>query len=173
MYTEYVYIAKRADGLHKIGCTGNIKKRAYSLGKEHKGFEIVHTIPTNNAFNLEGELHSRYSSKRRDGEWFALTSDDLLSLLQMHRKDYDEKGTLFSGRKASTFMLSPDALESLQKSSDRYGINRTYILELAIREFEEREQKVDKHTAKRAVQKTISDLARVLDVDIQITVTDA
>jgi hypothetical protein len=148
MYTEYVYIAKRADGLHKIGCTGNIKKRVYSLGREHEGFEIVHTIETNNALDLEGELHSKFSKKRKDKEWFALTSDDLLFLFKLHRKDFPADGCLISGRQKSMFMLSPEALESLQRSADKYGISKTYIVELAIREFEEREQKIRKDRIK-------------------------
>lgn len=48
-------------------------------------FEVSfkHLIKTSDMFTLENELHAKYSARRVNGEWFALTEDDVIEICNM------------------------------------------------------------------------------------------
>lgn len=81
-----VYFIREAvhTGLVKIGKTNNLHNRLPGLG-ETKGpvrfdYQIVHVIYTRHNDALERQLHRRFADKRRHGEWFALTPEDIAAI---------------------------------------------------------------------------------------------
>jgi hypothetical protein len=65
-------------GYYKIGRSKSILEREKALQSEKPTIELVFSIEK----NVESELHKKFASKRVRGEWFALTSDDLKSILE-------------------------------------------------------------------------------------------
>ena len=80
----YVYILK-AGTYFKIGVTtGTVEGRVKELQTgSAKKIEIVHAIRTSDPYKLEKELHSKYSKKRKRGEWFDLSSYDVRKLKEL------------------------------------------------------------------------------------------
>lgn len=81
-----VYFIREAvhTGLVKVGKTNNLHNRLPGLG-ETKGpvrfdYQIVHVIYTRHNDALERQLHRRFADKRRHGEWFALTPEDIAAI---------------------------------------------------------------------------------------------
>lgn len=74
----YVYFAKSGIGLTKIGKTSNLQKRIKQLEKEvQSNLEVIHTIPSDNAYQTEQSFHKRFEEKRVNGEWFLLDELDI------------------------------------------------------------------------------------------------
>ena len=68
----YVYIIRdETQHLIKIGVAKNPQKRLAQLqtGSPNK-LEIVKTIPSNQPFKLEKEMHNENASKHYRGEWY-------------------------------------------------------------------------------------------------------
>ena len=63
----------------KIGITSNIRKRIKNLqtGNPNK-LKVIFTYYVDNAEQLEMELHKKFKRKRKAGEWFDLTDDDVM-----------------------------------------------------------------------------------------------
>lgn len=78
----YVYLLKEVNGIHhKIGRTINPKNRLKTFSvKLPYQVEYVHVIQTDDMYTLEYELHTRYASKRVDGEWFLLDETDIAEI---------------------------------------------------------------------------------------------
>lgn len=82
-----VYIVS-AGGLYKIGVTKNTKKRMGNLqiGSPSR-LTLVHSFSVvgmyGDAWGWEKMLHSRFENKRRHGEWFALSNDDVQWIKQI------------------------------------------------------------------------------------------
>lgn len=79
--TGYVYLALMKVGRekrYKIGKADIVGRRtkqiAVSLPEE---LELIHTISTDDAYGIEAYWHKRFGEKRRGGEWFELTTDDV------------------------------------------------------------------------------------------------
>lgn len=75
----YVYILNEINGVHyKIGRTKNPSDRLRTF-EIKLPFEIEYDllIQTNDMYDLEKTLHTRFADKRVDGEWFKLTTVDL------------------------------------------------------------------------------------------------
>ena len=76
----YVYLLA---GIHdptlfKIGRTNNPDNRLKTFNvKLPFEVEYICTIKTDDMFKLERELHFKFASKRLNGEWFKLTSEDV------------------------------------------------------------------------------------------------
>jgi len=80
-----VYILKSLGGLYKIGCSKDLAKRMSALWSViPEEFEIFAFAPTREFRPSERYLHSEYQSKRVRGEWFALTEDDIIRLLETY-----------------------------------------------------------------------------------------
>lgn len=75
----YVYLLNEINGEHwKIGKTKSPKDRLRTFNvKLPFRVEFDTLIKTDDRHSLESELHSRFASKRINGEWFALSQDDL------------------------------------------------------------------------------------------------
>jgi hypothetical protein len=73
----YVYLMK-SGRYYKIGKTGDIGRRKYDLGlilPEKPG--LIHTIQTDDPAGIEAYWHNRFRDKRKEGEWFDLSKDDI------------------------------------------------------------------------------------------------
>jgi hypothetical protein len=79
--TAYVYVGySHSKQQYKIGKSRNPERRALQLS-----IEMLHKIPcctVKEADEIEEMLHRRLQSKRIQGEWFSLSSDDIQKLKQ-------------------------------------------------------------------------------------------
>lgn len=76
---EYVYIIKNIEnGLFKIGYSTNPKNRISSI-KTSAGVEIdeIEVAEVVNGRNVEKHLHRLFKNKRKLGEWFKLSKNDI------------------------------------------------------------------------------------------------
>lgn len=82
----FVYIVVREDGLYKIGMARNVARRLTSLGAAAR-IELVHQFPCKNRWRSEREMHMIFAGKRKHGEWFALTPEDIEAIRQVQSSD--------------------------------------------------------------------------------------
>ncbi len=79
--TGYVYLALMKVGREKrfkIGKANLVEQRARQVGVNlPEDLELVHAISTDDAYGIEAYWHKRFADKRRGGEWFELTGDDV------------------------------------------------------------------------------------------------
>lgn len=89
----YVYLFKWMN-FYKIGTSVNVQSRLGPLSASlPMPGEILHTIPTNHMSDAELSLHDKFAAKRLNGEWFALSDEDIAWLLQI-RSICSENDTL-------------------------------------------------------------------------------
>ena len=63
---------------YKIGCSNNVGRRNYEIGiKLPEELAIVHKINTDDPTGIETYWHNRFRVKRKQGEWFDLSSSDV------------------------------------------------------------------------------------------------
>jgi len=74
----YVYLLQSPSENYKIGYSATPEDRVKTF-KNTLPFEVEYIclIPTDNMRKLEGELHDRFEDRRVEGEWFALTENDV------------------------------------------------------------------------------------------------
>lgn len=109
-FTTFVYIAEDLrNGLFKIGQSQTPEKREKTIQSEVPQISMRFYIPAHDS--AERELHVLFAEKRVRGEWFALTSDELLSVvgfLKQHGDgeratvDYEWLGKISFGTGASS-----------------------------------------------------------------------
>ncbi len=75
----YVYFLKHgARREYKIGRTNNRLRREGDIGIElPEKIEPIHVIETDDPAGVEAYWHRRFASKRKEGEWFSLTTQDV------------------------------------------------------------------------------------------------
>lgn len=73
--TVYLY---KARNFYKIGRTNNSDRRDREI-KLQLPFEakLVHRIETDDPVGIEKYWHNRFAAKRKNGEWFCLSDDDI------------------------------------------------------------------------------------------------
>lgn len=97
----YVYVLRADNGVYKIGQSTQIDDRIKQLSIQLPyELELVHVIETDHVINAEQLLHNRYAEKRRGGEWFALTDEDLeeiKALSHLHASAGEDIALSFAG----------------------------------------------------------------------------
>lgn len=80
----YVYLIQSPTTYWKIGRTSDPNDRIKTFNVKLP-FEVnyKHLIKTSDMYTLESNLHIKYASKRVEGEWFALTEDDVIEICNM------------------------------------------------------------------------------------------
>lgn len=73
----FVYLLKSGD-YYKIGKANDLNKRLSQI-KLQLPFEVklVHAIEAFHPYKVEQHWHKRFEEKRRNGEWFVLTEEDV------------------------------------------------------------------------------------------------
>jgi len=84
---EYVYFLTADNGFTKIGRTKKLDERIHHFTtKLPYKLEERLFLKTSNSSKLESSIHKRFESKRKRGEWFLLTDDDI-ELLKKEFRD--------------------------------------------------------------------------------------
>ncbi len=75
--TGAVYLLK--SGRHyKIGRSNSIGRRHYELSIQlPEASKVIHSINTDDLIGIEAYWHNRFKSKRKNGEWFELSQEDI------------------------------------------------------------------------------------------------
>jgi hypothetical protein len=83
----FVYLIKHGSRPeYKIGRTHNPIRREGEVRLElPEKIEPIHYIETDDPAGIEGYWHTRFAAKRRQGEWFSLTSDDVRAFKKWKR----------------------------------------------------------------------------------------
>lgn len=72
-----VYLMK-SGRFYKLGRSNSVERRKYDIGiKLPEDLKIVHTIKTDDPSGIEAYWHKRFEKKRKGGEWFDLTVNDI------------------------------------------------------------------------------------------------
>lgn len=86
-----VYIIKAENGLYKIGYTKSIIHRFSEFENVSPiPVELLHLITTNNAMELEKQIHERLFPFWHHGEWFALPEETVNWLLSIEDMQYEQ-----------------------------------------------------------------------------------
>jgi hypothetical protein len=83
----YVYLLKHGSRReYKIGRTNNPLRREGEVGIQlPEKLQPVHYIKTDDPAGVESYWHKRFASKRKEGEWFALSAQDVRAFKRWKR----------------------------------------------------------------------------------------
>lgn len=83
----YVYLLQHGSRKeYKIGRTNNPVRREGEIGVQlPEKLQPIHYIKTDDPSGVENYWHSRFANKRKEGEWFALTSQDVSAFKRWKR----------------------------------------------------------------------------------------
>jgi hypothetical protein len=83
----YVYLIKHGNrNEYKIGMTNNPIRREGELRIElPEKVKPIHYIETDDPYGIEKYWHNRFSIKRKEGEWFSLSSNDVRAFKRWKR----------------------------------------------------------------------------------------
>jgi Meiotically up-regulated gene 113 len=83
-----VYLLKYG-AYYKIGMTRNLSRRLDQLATQMpERPELIHAIHTDEPEMVEQGFHGLFAGKRKNGEWFALTQEDVEEFCRYNKKMY-------------------------------------------------------------------------------------
>lgn len=79
MSKGFVYLIKSADtGLYKIGVAKNVPNRLQTIKRQSgEHLEVIRIFQAQDKYLYEGRMHRFFEDKRKSGEWFDLSQQDL------------------------------------------------------------------------------------------------
>ncbi len=81
----FVYLLK-SGVYYKIGKANDIKKRLSQIKLQLPfDVELVHAIEAFHPLKVEQHWHKRFNQRRRNGEWFVLTEEEVAEFKQVSR----------------------------------------------------------------------------------------
>lgn len=84
----YVYLLRADNGLTKIGKTRSLEQRLdHFTTKLPYELELIGTIESEQYSAIETELHNMFRSKRKRGEWFDLSDEDLENIKKKYNAE--------------------------------------------------------------------------------------
>lgn len=95
MSKDTLYFLQRADGLIKIGITGNLSKRVTLLVRSHGPLKVLKTVVGGRL--QEVALHNKLAKHRQFGEWFAAAPEVLAAIEAT--QDAKDAGAVTQARK--------------------------------------------------------------------------
>jgi hypothetical protein len=82
----FVYLLYAETGLYKIGLSIDPVARFKSINKQvSEDVQLLHTIPADDRYFAERDLHALYTAKRQEGEWFSLSAEDVDHILSLEK----------------------------------------------------------------------------------------
>src|SRR5205823_1144139 len=126
----YVYLLKHGTRReYKIGRTNNPLRREGELGIQlPEKCQPVHYIKTDDPEGVEAYWHRRFAGKRKEGEWFALSTQDVRAFKRLRRaiesRSHAERGDEEKVNPMGlTLELPPDLAEALADAAARLGLS--------------------------------------------------
>ena len=95
----WIYVIKdNQTKLTKIGITqkDNAKQRLSTYSSHNMDIKLLFIDKVQDCFSLENNIHERISDKRIKGDWFKLSSDEIIGLFRII-SEYKHK-SIFNGR---------------------------------------------------------------------------
>jgi hypothetical protein len=85
----YVYLLKHGSRReYKIGRTNNpVRREGEVVIQLPEKLAPIHYIKTDDPAGVEAYWHNRFGGKRKEGEWFALTAEDVRAFKRWKRID--------------------------------------------------------------------------------------
>jgi hypothetical protein len=78
-FLGFVYLLK-SGRYHKVGRSNSVGRRERELAIQlPERAKMVHSIKTDDPVGIEAYWHARFEGRRKNGEWFELTADDVLA----------------------------------------------------------------------------------------------
>jgi Meiotically up-regulated gene 113 len=94
----YIYIGYDQKGLFKIGMTENVQKRQKQIQNMNPNFYMFLAYKVDSPAVAEVTIHERFKEKRVVGEWFELTAEDILWIVDKYLEPDIERPSLESVR---------------------------------------------------------------------------
>ena len=115
---NHVCVMTDASGLFNIGASRNPEKKVRELRKANPTIRLVATRKESHGttYRQRDRYHKRYSHRRVTGEWFALSSKELIEMLG----DFDARS--ISGAIGQEMAKLKPSIEK----SDRSGLERAF-----------------------------------------------
>ena len=90
MAEGWIYFLQSSTGYVKIGMSTNVEARLIQIQSTMPPpieVELLHAIRTKNMIRAEQALHGHYATQRVRREWFALTADDMATVMRLNNYD--------------------------------------------------------------------------------------
>lgn len=80
----WVYLMRAENGYYKIGRSKDVPARSKQLNREYPiKIEVVHQFWATDYISREKDLHFLFKDKQQEGEWFALESRDIHTIMEL------------------------------------------------------------------------------------------